>query len=146
MMETVIVTLKMPADLFSLVKKYAKGCIIKEHSINTSSITNTSNCTTTSNEINKTLIPDINDVVVEVKNTGSKVNPQRFYDYYQRNNWCDKSGNQIDWKKKLAEWGTYNIEKSPSKNDSPKCDFRNDASFKNSVADLLSESKKEGAA
>lgn len=143
-METVIVTLKMPADLFSLVKKYAKGCIINEQFSNTSSITNRSVRNTTSLENQNVSKPALNDVVDEVKRTGSNVNPQRFYNYYEERNWRDKNGKPFDWKQMLAKWGTYGLEKAPSRNAPASCAFSNDNSFKDAVKELIgSEQKRE---
>lgn len=138
-METVVVTLRLPTDLYSLVRKYAKAFIINEQFSNSSSIKNTSVLNTAILENQSK--PSLDDVVVEAKRINSNVNPQRFFSYYQERNWLDKNGKPFDWKAMLAKWGTYNLEKAPSRNDKVKSDFSNDQSFKNSVAALLAEGK-----
>ena len=143
-MDTVIVTLELPIDVFNFVKKYAKPRIINEQFSNTGSIKNTSvfNTTRLENPLNN---PTLDDVVAYAKEINSSVNPQRFFTYYERREWVDKNGLNFDWKQKLREWGTYNLEKSTtstSKNAPAKCDFTNDTSFQSSVADLLADNKK----
>lgn len=143
-METVVVTLKLPKDLYSLLQKYGKALIVNEQFSNNIGIKNTSvlNTNILENPEEKK-IPSLNDVVDEVKRIGSNVSPQRFFDYYQKYNWCDKSGKPIEWKQKLKDWGTYNLEKgsTPSKNAPATCDFSNDTSFKNMVKDFVAENK-----
>ena len=57
-------------------------------------------------------IPTLNDVVNEVKRIDSPVSAQRFFADYQSRGWRNKDGSGFDWKAKLAEWGTYNLERS----------------------------------
>ena len=138
----------MPADLFSLVKKYAKSCIIDEQFSNTSSITNRSvrNTTSLENQQMKLSNPSLNDVVDEVKRTGSNINPNRFFTYYEKRNWLGKDGKPFDWKAMLATWATYGLEKNgavQSKNTSAKCDFGNDDSFKAAIQELVGDDAKK---
>ena len=121
-METVVVTLRLPTDLYSLVRKYAKAFIINEQFSNSSSIKNT--CVLNTAILENQPKPSLED-----------------FSYYQERNWLDKNGKPFEWKAMLAKWGTYNLEKGPSRNEKQKCDFSNDESFKESVAALLAEGK-----
>ena len=148
-MDTVIVTLKLPTDLYSLVKKYAKAFIINEQFSNSYASKNTSVLTSSLLENpQERKTPTLDDVVEEVRRTGSNISPERFVTYYEERKWLGKDGKPFDWKKMLAKWGTYNLEttKQPSKNTVAKCDFSNDNSFKSAVADLIAENKKEEVA
>lgn len=149
-MDTVIVTLKLPADLYSLVKKYAKQYIINETLSNSYANRNTSVPISSLLESKEEKLnnPSLDDVVAYAKEIKCSVNPQRYFTYYEKRGWVDKNGLNFDWKQKLKEWGTYNLEttKQPSKNAVAKCDFSNDDSFKSAVADLIAENKKEEVA
>ena len=140
-METVVVTLRLPTDLYSLVKKYAKAFIINEQFSNGKAIEN--KVLNSKPLENKTLNnPSLDDVAAYAREINSSVNPQRFFAYYEKRDWVDKNGLNFDWKQKLREWGTYNLEKtssSTSRNTPIKGDFKNDDSFKNEVAALLKE-------
>lgn len=143
-METVIVTLKLPVDLFNLVKKYAKAFIVNEQFSNTGIIKNTGvlNNTRLENQQVSTSRPSLSDVVDEVKRTNSNIDPSRFFTYYEERNWLGKDGKPFDWKRMLAKWGTYGLEKAkqaPTRNAPATCDFTNDASFKSAIQDLLKE-------
>ena len=131
-MNTTVVTLKLPTDIYELIRKYCKKIILS-----------TGDTTSNDDTIN-TDIPTYDDVVKEVNKTGSNINPQRFYQYYQDNNWLDKKGRRFDWKDMLAKWGTYNIEKANANKVKEKApaDFYSNESFKSAVASLMSEAEK----
>lgn len=138
-METVVVTLRLPSDLYSLVKKYAKAFIINEQFSNSKAIENTSVLNSKLLENQK---PSFDDVVDEVKKRNSPVNAQRFFQYYERRNWLDKGGLPFDWKQKLAEWESYNLERSNKEQEKAVTQPKISAS---AVAKFLADEKKEAS-
>lgn len=107
-MDTTTITLRLPKEVVDMIRKYAKNLIVSPTSVETNR--------DTSIPISKTLVgndhPSLNDVVDYVKQRNSSVNPQRFFQYYEKRDWRNKDGTTFDWKQKLAEWETYNLEKS----------------------------------
>ena len=133
-METVVVTLRLPSDLYSLVKKYAKAFIINEQFSNSKAIENTS--VLNSKLLENQKIPSREEVEAEIKRIGASFTVDRVFIYYSTHPWPD------DWKAALLRWKSYNLEKtssSTSRNTPIKGDFKNDDSFKNEVAALLKE-------
>ena len=141
MTETMIVTLRLPKDLYYFVKKYAKSLIINEQFSKSTGIENASilNTSRLENQKDKSPRPSLQEVADEIKRIGASFTAERFMEYYKTRPWPD------DWKAALLKWKSYNLEKNTSttsKNTPAKCDFKNDASFKNHVADLIADSKK----
>jgi hypothetical protein len=137
-LETVIVTLKLPADLFNLVKKYAKPFIVNDSLSNSVAIKNTS---VLNSKLLESKAPSREEVEAEIKRIGASFTADRVFIYYSdpKHPW------PANWKSALLRWKSYNLEKtttSTSKNTPAKCDFANDASFQSSVADLLADGKK----
>lgn len=137
-METVIVTLKLPTEIFLLVKKYAKSCIVNDSLSNSVAIKNTS---VLNSKLLESRRPSREEVEAEIKKNNYSFTVDRVFIYYDdpKHPWPE------DWKAALVRWKSYNLEKSTtstSKNAPAKCDFTNDASFQNSVADLLADNKK----
>lgn len=141
-METVVVTLKLPADVFSLVKKYAKAYIVNDSLSNSVAIKNTS---VLNSKLLESRRPSREEVEAEIKKNNYNFTVDRVFIYYDdpKHPWPK------DWKAALVRWKAYNLERntsSTSKNESAKCDFSKDTSFKSAVADLIAESKKEEVA
>ena len=142
-METVVVTLKLPADVFSLVKKYAKAYIVNDSLSNSVAIKNTS---VLNSKLLESRRPSREEVEAEIKKNNYNFTADRVFIYYDdpKHPWPE------DWKAALVRWKAYNLERntssSTSKNEPAKCDFSKDTSFKSAVADLIAESKKEEVA
>lgn len=96
-METV--TIQLPKDLYEAMMKFFAQRVATEQG------------EVVEYEPQARIIPSLNDVVEEVKRTHTSVNAQRFFNYYQKRDWRTNSGETFDWKEKLAEWGTYGLEK-----------------------------------
>lgn len=49
--------------------------------------------------------PTLEEVEAYCKERGNKVNPKKFYDFYETGNWKDSKGNQVkNWKQKVITW------------------------------------------
>lgn len=53
------------------------------------------------NNLNKPSIEEINKFIVSSK---ININAKRFFDYYEKQGWCEKDGTPIAWKEKLLHW------------------------------------------
>lgn len=48
--------------------------------------------------------PSLEEVCLYNKELGSKVDPVKFYERYQRFGWTERDGSPMDWRQKLREW------------------------------------------
>lgn len=54
-------------------------------------------------------IPTLEEVREYCRERNSSVNPDTFYEYFQKGNWKDSNGNPVrNWKQKLLTWESYN--------------------------------------
>lgn len=104
------VTVQLPMELYNALKKYAYIFTQQFPITGGTGEMNFTSSPVIGNQ--KREIPTLNDVVDEVKRIGSAVNAQRFFNYYTARDWRNKDGSTFEWKAKLKEWGTYNLEKS----------------------------------
>lgn len=57
--------------------------------------------------------PTLEEVEAYCKERGNKVNPKKFYDFYETGNWKDSKGNQVkNWKQKVITWEKENKKES----------------------------------
>lgn len=54
--------------------------------------------------INKNKTPSKDDIRSECKIQGRNIDVDAFFDYWDKANWCDKSGLPINWKQKIVTW------------------------------------------
>lgn len=65
------------------------------------------NNTSNNNNTRKVIIkkPTLEEIKEYCKERNNDVNPQKFYDYYEANNWIDNKGNKVkSWKQKVITW------------------------------------------
>ena len=49
--------------------------------------------------------PSLNEIEEYCKERNNNVDPKKFYDYYEANNWIDNKGNKVkSWKQKIITW------------------------------------------
>lgn len=52
--------------------------------------------------------PTLDEVKAYVQERGNRIDPQRFYDYYEASNWKDSSGKPVrNWKQKAITWENH---------------------------------------
>lgn len=79
----------------------SKSSIIENDKDNNISINNT--------RINKYSKPTLEEVENYCKERNNNVDPKKFYDYYEVNNWIDNKGNKVrNWKQKVITWEKHN--------------------------------------
>ena len=60
-------------------------------------------------EIYKERKPSLEEVIEYCKERNNNVDPNKFYDYYEVNNWVDNKGNKVrNWKQKVITWEKHN--------------------------------------
>ena len=77
------------------------------------SYNNTSNNNTSKKEIykEKNKKPSLEEIEKYCKERNNNVNPKKFYDYYEANNWIDNKGNKVkSWKQKVITWESRDID------------------------------------
>ena len=53
--------------------------------------------------------PSLDEVIEYCKERNNNVDPNKFYDYYEVNNWVDNKGNKVrNWKQKVITWEKHN--------------------------------------
>lgn len=53
--------------------------------------------------------PSLEDIKEYCLQRNNNVNAQKFFDYYEANNWSDSKGNKVkSWKQKVITWETHN--------------------------------------
>ena len=90
-------------DNTSYSKRYKGG--IQKGEENNTSINNTSK-----KEINKERFkkPSLEDIKEYCLQRNNNVDAQKFFDYYEANNWSDSKGNKVkSWKQKVITWETH---------------------------------------
>ena len=56
--------------------------------------------------------PTLEEIKAYCKERNNNVNPRKFYDYYEANNWVDNKGNKVkSWKQKIITWEGRNKDK-----------------------------------
>lgn len=52
--------------------------------------------------------PSLDEVIEYCKERNNNVDPNKFYDYYEVNNWVDNKGNKVrNWKQKVITWENH---------------------------------------
>ena len=60
--------------------------------------------------------PSLTEIESFARERGSNVDPKRFFQYYEDNNWMDGKGKPVrDWKKKFISWEGYEKKKPSAK-------------------------------
>lgn len=78
----------------------SKSSIIENDKDNNTSINNT--------RINKYRKPTLEEVKEYCKERNNNVDPKKFFDYYEVNNWIDNKGNKVkSWKQKVITWENH---------------------------------------
>ena len=63
------------------------------------------------------IVPTLQEVKDYATNNSLKINPEKFFEYYERVDWKDKYGRQINWKKVADYWNkTERPEKQTANN------------------------------
>lgn len=58
--------------------------------------------------------PTLDDVKAYANERGNKVDPVKFFDYYNAGNWADSKGNPVkNWKQKLITWESKGPKENP---------------------------------
>lgn len=58
--------------------------------------------------------PTLDDVKAYAKERGNKVDPVKFFDYYNTGNWVDGKGNPVkNWKQKMITWESKEPKENP---------------------------------
>ena len=136
-MQTTTITLRVPVEIAEIIRKYVKSFVVNTALSTDSSIRNINISNTTTVESK----PTLDDVIAFVKERNSPVNGQRFFTYYEKRGWLDKSGDAFDWKQKLIEWESYNLEKSTKEKAEDKTKAQQEQAA--TIAEFLAESGKE---
>lgn len=86
------------ADAKQMLREYRR----EENSIEENSIVESSNTPKVNQRFKK---PSIEEIKAYCEERHNDVNPNKFYEYYEVNNWKDKDGKQVkNWKQKIITW------------------------------------------
>ena len=53
--------------------------------------------------------PSLDEVIAYAAERGNRVNPHRFFRYYERRKWRDATGTAFDWRERMRDWETNGI-------------------------------------
>lgn len=90
--------------------------------------------------------PTLEEVQEYCKERKNNVDPKKFYDYYEVNDWIDNKGNKVkNWKQKLITWEKHNTEDNSKTPDWFNEDIKevHDIKKEEELKDLLKEFKDE---
>lgn len=90
--------------------------------------------------------PTLEEVQEYCKERKNNVDPNKFYDYYEVNDWIDNKGNKVkNWKQKLITWEKHNTEDNSKTPDWFNEDIKevHDIKKEEELKDLLKEFKDE---
>ena len=90
--------------------------------------------------------PTLKEVQEYCKERKNNVDPNKFYDYYEVNDWIDNKGNKVkNWKQKLITWEKHNTEDNSKTPDWFNEDIKevHDIEKEEELKDLLKEFKDE---
>lgn len=90
--------------------------------------------------------PTLEEVQEYCKERKNNVDPRKFYDYYEVNDWIDNKGNKVkNWKQKLITWEKHNTEDNSKTPDWFNEDIKevHDIKKEEELKDLLKEFKDE---
>ena len=90
--------------------------------------------------------PTLEEVQEYCKERKNNVDPRKFYDYYEVNDWIDNKGNKVkNWKQKIITWEKHNTEENSKTPDWFNEDIKevHDIEKEEELKDLLKEFKDE---
>ena len=90
--------------------------------------------------------PTLEEVQEYCKERKNNVDPRKFYDYYEVNDWIDNKGNKVkNWKQKIITWEKHNTEENSKTPDWFNEDIKevHDIKKEEELKDLLKEFKDE---